>query len=75
MCSSDLNAGKSFLAHILNGFWSSQAGAQLQLDQFAEISDKMLLSPEITGTKTLHVGLIKSLKLQALASLECRSDG
>src|SRR5947209_882388 len=59
-----------FLPNILDGLRRMQPGTQLELDQFAEISDKMLLRAEVSCSKTLKVGFVKGLELQgpALAS-------
>src|SRR5579862_5756359 len=44
------DARESLLPDILDGLWRLQASAKFELNQFAEISDKMLLCPEIPGT-------------------------
>jgi len=35
------NTSESLLPHIFDGLRSAQSGAQLELDQFSEVSDKM----------------------------------
>lgn len=53
------DAGEGFLADILDGLRRVQTGAEFELNQFAEVGDKMLLRAEITGTETLEVRLVK----------------
>src|SRR5439155_19062790 len=58
----DKNAGESFLANVFDGLRGIYARTQFQLDQFAEIGDKMLLRAEVSFAKTLNVGFVKRLE-------------
>ena len=58
------NTGESLLPNVFNGLRRVQARAQLQLDQFTEIRNEMLLGSEISGVKTLDIRLVKRLELQ-----------
>jgi hypothetical protein len=42
-----------------------QSRPQLDLDQFAEIGNKMFLRAKVTSTEPFQVGIVKLLKLQA----------
>jgi len=61
-------AREGFLADVFDGLRTPQAGAKFELDQLAEIGNKMLLRAKVSGTKTLQIRRIKGLKLQELAS-------
>src|SRR5579883_549768 len=65
-------ACKRFLANIFDGLWTTQADTQLQLNQFAEIRNKVFLRAEVAGAKTLQVRRIEGLKLHGLASRNTR---
>jgi hypothetical protein len=56
--------GKGLLPYIFNRLWRIEARAELELDQFGEIRDEMLLRAEVSRLKTFNVGLVKGLELQ-----------
>lgn len=64
---SEKDSGKGFLAHVLDGLRRMEARAELQLNQFAEISHKMFLRAEVSFTETLDIGFVKGLELQGVA--------
>ena len=63
------NPAEGFLADIFNGLRRRQARAQFELNQFAEIRDKVLLRPEISGAEALYIGFVKGLELQDLPAV------
>src|SRR4029077_906824 len=62
------HAGERLPPYVCNCLRGAQPGSQFKLDQLSDIGNKVLLGPKVSGTKTLHVGCIKGLKLQELAS-------
>ncbi len=59
--------GKGFLLYIVDRFPRSQARAQLQLNECAEVRAEMFPGLGVSGLKKAEVALIKRLKLQELA--------
>ena len=55
---------KGLLADILNGLLGLEAVAKLELEQFREVADKVLLRLVVTCTETFHVSGIECIKLQ-----------
>ena len=58
------DAHECFLAHIFDRLWRVQAGTQFELDQFAEIGDKVLLRAKVSCAETVKIGLVEGLELQ-----------
>jgi hypothetical protein len=56
---------EGFLANVFDGLRRSQAGAQLQPYQFAEIRNEVLLGPEITGSEPFQVRFVEGMELQS----------
>ena len=59
------DARQGFLPDIFDRRSRPQASACLQPNQFAEVSHKMLLGPEIAGTKPIQIRTVEILKLQS----------
>lgn len=57
----DPNEG--LLPDIFDGSGRTQAPADLQPDQFAEVSDEVFLGATIAGTKPIQIGFVEVLKL------------
>jgi hypothetical protein len=55
--------GKGLLSRVFHLRPGIHAFAQLQTNEFAEIGDKMLLRPEVSGAEALQVELVESVKL------------
>jgi len=73
---------KCLLPDIFDGFSGAQSRTQLQLDQFSEVADKVLLGAGVSGSKSLKIRRVERKKLQVLSpqaailrpSLHCRKS-
>src|SRR5580704_6109887 len=57
------HAGEGLLLDVFDGGKGTKAFAQLQPNQFAEVSHKVRLGAAIAGTKAIQVGSVEILKL------------
>jgi hypothetical protein len=62
----DEDTGERLLAYVLDGVLGIQARAQLQVDQFTEVTDEVLLSVGIPFAEIFEVNIIEFLELQAI---------
>jgi hypothetical protein len=59
------NPQESFLLNVLHGLGRAHTGAELDEQEFAEITDKMLLGPEVPIAKLLEVTLVEIEEIHA----------
>jgi hypothetical protein len=57
-------AREGFLAYIFHGFGRFQARAELDFDERAEVSGKMLLGAKVPRSQATDIGVIKGLEAQ-----------
>jgi len=67
------NPSERLLPDIFDVLRRMQPRSQLQMNQLAEIGNKMFLRPEVTRTQPLEIGAVESLKLQVSPSKLWRS--
>lgn len=60
------HSGEGFLAHVVDRLQRTQARAQFDLDQVAEIGDKMVLSTKVARPQAFDVEFVKGMKVQGL---------
>ena len=57
---------EGFLAHVLNRLRGLEPRAKLQMEQFGEVANEVLLSAAIPSAKTFDVLCIELVKLQGI---------
>jgi hypothetical protein len=62
-------AGKCFLLHVLDRLPGSKSGAQLQVNQFAEICNVVVFRGPVARTEPLDISAVKRLEVHVFPSV------